>query len=46
MDDALALAETLAQRPPIAMGCVLRAMAAREYEGIDEGLRVEEQGGA
>lgn len=45
MDDALALAETLAQRPPVAVGCVLRAMVAGEYEGIDEGLRVEEQGG-
>jgi enoyl-CoA hydratase/carnithine racemase len=45
MDDALALANTLAQRPPVAVGCVLRAMAAGEYEGIDEGLRVEEQGG-
>jgi enoyl-CoA hydratase/carnithine racemase len=45
MDDALALAETLAQRAPVAVGCELRAMAAGEYKGIDEGLRVEEQGG-
>jgi enoyl-CoA hydratase/carnithine racemase len=44
MADVFAFAEKLAQRPPIAVGCVLRAIAAGSYEGIDEGLRVENEG--
>ena len=44
MDDALALAEKLAERPPLAVGCVLRSIAAGLYEGLDEGLKVEEEG--
>ena len=44
MNDAMALAEKLAQRPPVAVGCVLRAIAAGTYEGLDEGLKVEAEG--
>ena len=44
MDDARALAEKLVKRPPVAVSCVLRAMAAGAYEGLDAGLRVEEEG--
>jgi enoyl-CoA hydratase/carnithine racemase len=44
MNDALALAEKLAERPPLAVGCVLRSIAAGAYEGLDEGLKVEEEG--
>lgn len=46
MEDALALAEKLATRPPIAVGCVLSAMATGAYEGIDAGLKVESEGSA
>lgn len=45
-EKALELAETLAQRPPIAVACVLKAMAAGQYEGIEAGLKVEEEGSA
>ncbi|MCD6305000.1 MAG: enoyl-CoA hydratase/isomerase family protein [Deltaproteobacteria bacterium] len=44
MDDALEMARSLAQRPPIAVACVLRAMALGEYEGIDKGLQAEDEG--
>jgi enoyl-CoA hydratase/carnithine racemase len=44
MDRALELAQTLARRPPIAVKCVLEAMAAGLYEGLEAGLKVEEQG--
>ena len=44
MDDALALAEKLAKRPPLAVSCVLRSIAAGNYEGLDAGLKVEEDG--
>ena len=44
MDDARALAAKLAARPPLAVGCVLRAIAAGAYEGLDAGLKVEEDG--
>jgi len=44
MDDALALAEKLAKRPPVAVNCVLRSIAAGAYEGLDAGLKVEERG--
>jgi enoyl-CoA hydratase/carnithine racemase len=44
MDDALALAEKLAERPPLAVGRVLRSIATGIYEGLDEGLKVEEEG--
>jgi enoyl-CoA hydratase/carnithine racemase len=44
MADVFAFAGKLAQRPPIAVSCVLKAIAAGSYEGLDEGLRVENQG--
>jgi enoyl-CoA hydratase/carnithine racemase len=44
MDDTLAFANQLAKRPPIAVSCVLKAMAAGAYEGLDAGLKVEEEG--
>ena len=44
MDDARALAEKLAARPPLAVSCVLRAIAAGTYEGLDAGLKIEKQG--
>jgi enoyl-CoA hydratase/carnithine racemase len=44
MDDAEALAEKLATRPPLAVSRVLRAIAAGAYEGLDAGLKVEEEG--
>lgn len=46
MEDAIHLAQRLAERPPIAVSCVLRAMAAGEYEGLDRGLEVESEGSA
>ncbi len=46
MEKALSLAATLARRPPVAVQCVLEAMAAGLYEGLDEGLWVEEAGAA
>jgi enoyl-CoA hydratase/carnithine racemase len=44
MDDTQALVEKLATRPPVAVSCVLRAIAAGAYEGLDAGLKVEEEG--
>jgi enoyl-CoA hydratase/carnithine racemase len=44
MDETLAFAEKLALRPPIAVGCVLKAISAGSYEGLDQGLKVEEEG--
>jgi enoyl-CoA hydratase/carnithine racemase len=44
--DAMALVETLAKRPPIAVGCVLKAISAFEYEGLEAGLKIEEKGSA
>ena len=44
MDDALTLAEKLAKRPPLAVSCILRSIAAGTYEGLDAGLKVEEDG--
>lgn len=46
MDQSLAFAEKLAQRPPIAVGCVLKAITAGIYEGVTQGLEVEDQGSA
>jgi len=46
MEDALAFAEKLAERPPIAVHWVLKSMAAGAYEGIDAGLKVEADGAA
>jgi len=44
MDNALELARRLAERPPVAISWVLKAMAAGEYEGLEKGLEVEAQG--
>jgi enoyl-CoA hydratase/carnithine racemase len=44
MEDALILAEFLAKRPPIAAAWVLKAISALEYEGMEKGLNVEEEG--
>jgi enoyl-CoA hydratase/carnithine racemase len=46
MDGALELAQRLAERPPIAVGCVLKAMAAGDYEGLERGFEVEAEGSA
>ncbi len=46
MEDALALARELADRPPIAVRCVLDAISTGLYEGLDAGLDVEAQGSA
>lgn len=43
---ALELARALAEKPPLAVGAVMRAMSAGQYEGIEQGLRVEEEGSA
>ncbi len=44
MADALALAQKLAERPPIAVSSVLRAMTAGQYEGMEAGLKSEDDG--
>jgi len=44
LKDVFAFAEKLAERAPIAMGCVLRAMATGEYEGLLKGLEAEAEG--
>ena len=44
LDDALEFAGNLATRPPLAVSAVLKAMSAGEYEGIDEGLKIEAKG--
>ena len=44
MTDVFAFAEKLAQRPPIAVSCVLNAVSTGSYEGLDEGLRMETEG--
>ena len=46
MEDAMAFAEILVKRPPLAVGCVLKAVSAGEYEGFEQGLKVEEEGSA
>lgn len=44
LEDAMAFAEELSQRPPLAVNAVLKALSAGEYEGIDAGLAVEAEG--
>jgi enoyl-CoA hydratase/carnithine racemase len=46
MDTAIELAEKLVKRPPLAVSCVLKAISAGEYEGFEQGLKVEEAGSA
>ncbi len=41
MDDTLEFAGQLAERPPVAVSIILKAMAAGDYEGIEAGLKVE-----
>ena len=45
-DDAIAFAEVLAKRPPLAVGAVLRAVSAFDSNGLETGLKVEEEGSA
>ena len=44
MDTAMAFAQQLADRPPLAVRSVLRALTAGIYEGMDAGLAAEEAG--
>lgn len=46
IDDALEFAGRLAERPPIAVSCILKAISTGIYEGLDEGLKVEAEGSA
>jgi enoyl-CoA hydratase/carnithine racemase len=46
MSDTLDFAKVLADRPPIAVRCVLEAISAGMYEGMDAGLGVEARGSA
>ena len=46
MENAMDFAQTLVKRPPLAVGCVLKAISAGEYEGFEQGLKVEEEGSA
>jgi enoyl-CoA hydratase/carnithine racemase len=46
MEDALELAGKLADRPPLAVSWVLKALAAGAYEGLDAGLQIEAEGSA
>ncbi|MBC8420513.1 MAG: hypothetical protein KJ573_11690 [Proteobacteria bacterium] len=42
----LEIYEGPAEKPPIAVTCVLKAMAAGEHEGLDKGLEVGAEGRA
>jgi len=44
IEDAMAFAQALVKRPPLAVGAVLKAISAGEYEGFERGLAVEEEG--
>jgi enoyl-CoA hydratase/carnithine racemase len=44
MDVSLEFAESLSKRPPLAVSCVLKAMSAGIYEGLDHGLAMESEG--
>ena len=44
MDAVMEMAEKLAERPPIAVACTLKAMAVGLYEGLPQGLSVEREG--
>jgi enoyl-CoA hydratase/carnithine racemase len=45
-NETVALAAQLAERPPIAVRCVLNALTAGIYNGFDAGLQVEAEGSA
>jgi len=44
MDDALQFAALIAERPPLAVRSVLKAMSTGIYEGMDAGLQMELEG--
>ncbi|BBO92348.1 enoyl-CoA hydratase-related protein [Desulfosarcina ovata] len=44
LDDAMAMAQRLAERPPVAVRCVLEAFSTGIYEGLDQGLLSEAEG--
>jgi enoyl-CoA hydratase/carnithine racemase len=44
LSHAMEMAERLADRPPLAVRWVLKAVAAKEYLGLEQGLAVEKQG--
>ena len=44
MKDAIDLAELIAERPPVAVSCVLKAMDSLNYNGLNEGLKFERDG--
>ena len=46
MDDAIAFAEVMTKRPPLAVTAVLKAISAFDYKGLESGLKVEEEGSA
>jgi len=46
IDDALAFADVLAKRPPLAVGAVLKAISTFDYSGLEAGLKAEEEGSA
>ncbi|MBW2337763.1 MAG: enoyl-CoA hydratase, partial [Deltaproteobacteria bacterium] len=46
MDDAIAFAEVLTKRPPLSVGAVLKAISEYDYNGLESGLKVEEEGSA
>jgi len=43
MNDALEFANLLAERPPIAVSCILKTIVSGTYEGIEKGLEVERE---
>jgi enoyl-CoA hydratase/carnithine racemase len=46
MEEAMEFARSIAERPPVAVHWVLKAMGAGIYEGIERGLEIEAQGSA
>jgi len=46
INDAMAFADVLAKRPPLAVGAVLRAISSFDYNGLEAGLKVEQEGSA
>jgi enoyl-CoA hydratase/carnithine racemase len=46
IDDALAFADVLTKRPPLAVAAVLKAIYTFDYKGLESGLKVEEEGSA
>ena len=46
MGDAIAFAEVLSKRPPLAVGAVLKAISTFDYNGLEAGLKAEKEGSA